>query len=89
MKILVIFLFFTGASAIKIDCDFKQKTFPVLGPRYTCEVISADFSDNSTHITSRNGTHLDGLMDGNVTMVFWAQSDLTIIPKGFSDIFPG
>lgn len=58
-------------------------------PRYTCEVISTDFSDNSTHMTSQNGTHPNGLMAENVTMVSWAQSDLTIIPKGFSDIFPG
>lgn len=89
MKILVIFLFFTCASTIKIECDFKQKTFPVLGPRYTCEVISADFSDNATHITSQNGTHLNGLVAENVTMVSWTQFDLTIVPTGFSDIFPG
>lgn len=88
MKILIlIFLFFIRCFSIKIECDFKNKIFDFLSSRYSCEVISADFSDNSTFITDINGTHLQNYTDQSVKIVYWSQTNLTIIPKGFSSVF--
>jgi hypothetical protein len=89
MKILLIFLLFSSSNSIKIECDFKQMSFELLSDRYTCEVISADFSENSTHITSSGGTHQVGFDNENVTMVFWSQEELAIVPKGFLSVFRG
>lgn len=80
--------------SIKIDCRFNFDVYwPVLGHVYTCEVMSMDFSDNSTFITGFNGTHVSGYSNDDVRMIEFdlrlcPRFNLTIVPKGFLNFFP-
>lgn len=92
MKFFVFLIFLSGASGIFITCDFYYTSWDLIGDTYVCEVTSADFSDNSTHITGYNGTHLSGNSSFDVGIVEfncdYYSLNFTTIPKGFLEIFP-
>jgi hypothetical protein len=92
MKIFLFLFLVSSASGIIINCYFKDGIWNVLGKVYTCEVLSADFSDNSTHITGVGGTHLRGKSSADVKMILFSYNkcpeNLRKIPKGLLNHFP-
>lgn len=93
MKIFLLFLFITGSSGIFTTCRFALDTWVTIGEVYACEVDFMDFSDNQTHLTGYNGTHLSGKTSDDVTAIYFIQDscmryNLTTIPKGMSIVFP-
>jgi hypothetical protein len=65
-----LFLFFVSiASGIHITCGFHDYKWRLIGEVYTCTVTSADFSDNSTHITGVGGIHKRGKSSVDVQMI--------------------
>jgi hypothetical protein len=93
MKVFLFLFLVSSASGIYINCKFKDDTWSVIGKVYTCNVLSTDFSDNSTHITGVKGTHLSGKSNADVKVIEFGLSykcpeNLHKIPKGFSNYFP-
>jgi hypothetical protein len=89
MKILIIFLFIKLISTFNIECSFFiEPWYPEY--LYTCAPITVDFSANSTHATSYNGTHKDGKSASDVRMVHFVPSFnfFPTFPRGFLKIFP-
>jgi hypothetical protein len=92
MRNLIFLLLISTSSGILITCRFHwNATWSVIGQVYNCEVISEDFSDNSTHVTGVNGTHMSGRSNADVKMIWFSanpSSNLKVIPKGFLNFFP-
>jgi hypothetical protein len=94
MKIFLFLFLVSSARGIYINCNFfNDVDWFVIGKVYTCYVTSADFSDNSTHITGVGGTHLSGKSSADLKMIYfdWDNGyprNLNKIPKGFSKHFP-
>jgi hypothetical protein len=93
MKIFLFLFLISSASGVYISCDFKDYTWSVIGKVSTCIVTSADFSDNSTHITGVDGTNLRGKLNADVKVIQFGLSykcpeNLHKIPKGFLKHFP-
>jgi hypothetical protein len=95
MKIFLLLFLVSSANGIYITCRFHIDYYwgGGLGYVYTCYVKSADFSDNSTHITGVGGTHESGFSDADVKMIYFGWIDrcpenLQKIPKGFKKYFP-
>jgi hypothetical protein len=93
MKIFLFLFLVSSASGIYINCDFKDVIWSVIGKVYTCIVTSADFSDNSTHITGVGGTNLSGKSNADVEVIHFGYisvcpENLHKIPKGFSKHYP-
>lgn len=93
MKIFLIFLFAASASAIKIECEFNDIGYALIGYRYTCIVKSMNFSDNPTDITAWSGMHINGRSDDDVTFIWWQRKycpgfNLKVVPKKFTNFFP-
>ncbi len=95
MKLLIIFLLITATSSIKIKCRYSNTLILGFGDAYTCDVITMDFADNSTHITEvkRVGKHGRGKKNFDVQRIsfnfyYCRDFDLKIIPKGFLNFFP-
>jgi hypothetical protein len=94
MKIFLFLFLISSASGIYINCLFHHGgDWSVTGKVYTCYVISAVFSDNSTHITGNLGTHLSGYSSNDVKIIAFGfiencPENLQKIPKGFLNYFP-
>jgi hypothetical protein len=92
MKILIFLLFIGVTNGINIGCYFTSNSWG-FGDLYTCQVTSLDYSGNSTHVQSYNGTHIGNNSTANVQMISFEsaecpQFNLTKFPRGFSSIFP-
>jgi hypothetical protein len=94
MKIFLFLFLVSSASGIIINCEFNNdNNWFVIGKVKTCHVTSADFSDNSTHITGVGRTHSSGKSNVYVKMIhfgwpFDCPVNLQKIPKGFLKYFP-
>lgn len=93
MKFFIILLIISTTSGLQIDCHFSyDHVWHEIGQVYTCEVISMDFSDNSTDLTSYSGTHVPGNSADDVKAFYFGtlcpQFGLTFVPRGFLNFFP-
>lgn len=91
MKFLIFSILIGVANGIHISCLFYNNDFGTVGTHYTCSVNIMDLSDNSTHITRYNGTHISGMSNVNVTAFYigyCAPFNLTTYPIGLSLLFP-
>lgn len=95
MKYFLFLVLVTSAHSIRVGCRYSYYTFvgTVIENEPTCNVISLDFSDNSTHFTSANGTW-EQIMRTRIIYFGWThftrcqQLNLTFIPQGISSVFP-
>jgi hypothetical protein len=86
MKIFLILILISSASAIFITCEFYYIDWPLIGNVYICDVLSMDFSGNSTHITGYDGIHWSGKSGEDIGMIAFyypecPQFNLQAIPK--------
>jgi hypothetical protein len=91
--LLLIFALLSITSGTNITCRFNYDiSYPEIGQVYTCDVISMDFSENSTFITGYDGEHwTSSHTSEHVIMIRFAtecrEFNFKNIPKGFLDIF--
>jgi hypothetical protein len=93
MKILILILLIAGASGIYIAGHFVILVAPqfLIESSPTCNVLSMDFSENSTHVLSTNLTSSDIARVNTIWFDFLGncrQHNLTFIPKGILNVFP-
>lgn len=96
MTLILLFALFSIAHAIFITCDFNYNNWITNGNFYNCDVKSIDFSDNQTHITGFNGSHLNSNSCLDVKIINFgypnatscSSLNLTVFPKGFINFFP-
>lgn len=94
MKFLLLLILLSSAKGISITCSFDEGVnWDIIGQLYNCRVIALNLSNNSTHITEVNGTHISGKSNLDVGMIlfeseFCPQFNLRAIPKGFLNFFP-
>jgi hypothetical protein len=93
MKIFILVLLIAGVSGIHIAGQFTFLTSSafLLESSPTCNVLSMDFSENSTYVLSTNLTSSDIAKVKTIWFYFSGncrQHNLTFIPKGILNVFP-
>lgn len=92
MKLFVFLLFITIVSGIHIGCRFSRGYWLLNEEIYYCNVISMNFTLNSTHMTGFDGVHLWGFNRFDVGGIRIIENcpefNLKVIPKNIQRFFP-
>lgn len=85
-------------SGIHLECQYSNYSLintdeTIIDEAPACFVLSMDFSDNATHITSASGS-AEQIQTAEIIIFGWTfntpcrELNLTFVPKGFLNVFP-
>lgn len=90
MKLLVLFVIFSSASAVIFECNFEQKAYNIIGSNFSCVVINYGYPNDAPRITEVFGEYQQSRTNKDVIGVSLNFSKIKIcyIPSGFEAWFP-